>query len=378
MGETDSFTLPEATGGTGAKTYSLSGQPTGVTFNANTRVVSVTTPAIVAQTTVTYTVTDSAGTPNTTTLTFNITVTAAQSQTEVQSLAVTFPSATTALLTWSQPTNLGGGSPLESYEVNPNNSAYTDTKSVSGRYLVSGLTRGSNQTFSVRAKRADGTTGSAVTVTKRTPIASLHNALFFRDCRNLEGKGSRVTEHGNSSNILRAAADNDLETYTDETDLAIDISDGTNPTRVDAIMTITEGVASHVGVATGGVGTGWTTRTIPTTIKNWEGTNVSTTVDNKQHDLYLLDTHFTATSVRVTFTGSNIRIYGIYLLEFGVEINCNGDMTEISPDFVDRNFVLHQQADGGVIRETGRGGRQKFEIDFTAKFCGRTNRDTKC
>ena len=57
---------------------------------------------------------------------------------------------------------------------------------------------------------------------------------------------------------------------------------------------------------------------MPATVKNWEGTEVSTVVAGFQHDLYLLDSHFTATSVRMTFTGTDAKIYEIMLLEFGI------------------------------------------------------------
>ena len=301
-----------------------------------------------------------------------VTVTATVAlSTEPQSLTVEFPSATTALIQFSQPTNLGGT--LQTYEISVNSGTYFDVKSTSGRYLISGLTRGTDQTFDVRAKRADGTTGSAAQVTGRTPIASLHNTLFFRDCVNLRDDGERITEHGDSTNILRAAADNDLETFTTETDIDIDISDGTDATRVDAVLVISEGVTRYEGVATGGTGSGWTARTIPDSVENWEGATVSTVIDGVQYDLYLLDTHFTATSVQVTFTGSNIKVYEVMLLEFGLELDANGDFTEINPDKVDRTAVLHQGVTGSIERETGIGEREKWETDFAAKFvAGRT------
>ena len=287
--------------------------------------------------------------------------------TEVQSLSLSFPSATTALLTWSQPTTIEGGG-LDTYEINPNSDGYIDVESISGRYLVKGLDRGADQSFDVRAKWKDGTYGNAETITGKTPIAIHHNTIFFKDCVNLQDNGERITEHGVSTNILREAADNDLETYTTETNIDIDISDSSDATRVDAIYTITEGVTSHEGTATGGTGTGWSSRTIPSSITNWEGSTVSTVIDGKQYDLYLLDDHFTATSVQVEFTGSNIRIYEIYLLEFGLELDANGDFTEINPDKIDRTFVLHNDVNGGIERETGIGGRQRWEIDYLAKF----------
>ena len=48
---------------------------------------------------------------------------------------------------------------------------------------------------------------------------------------------------------------------------------------------------------------GYRNRGMPLVVKNWEGTEVSTVVAGFQHDLYLLDPYFTATSVRLTFTG---------------------------------------------------------------------------
>ena len=67
-----------------------------------------------------------------------------------------------------------------------------------------------------------------------------------------------------------------------------------------------------------------------------------------QHDLYLLDSHFTATSVRVTFTGTDVKITEIMLLEFGLEIDSNADFTEIATNFVDRTGVVHPDPSGGL------------------------------
>ena len=62
-------------------------------------------------------------------------------------------------------------------------------------------------------------------------------------------------------------------------------------------------IEGHSAEPTGGTGVGYSNRGMPSTMKNWEGTDVSTVVAGFQHDLYLLDSHFTATSVRLTFTG---------------------------------------------------------------------------
>ena len=72
-----SHTLPMATGGTGAITYSISALPNGLMFDPPTRMLSGTpTTAAAAATTVTYTAMDSATPAATGRLTFTITVTA--------------------------------------------------------------------------------------------------------------------------------------------------------------------------------------------------------------------------------------------------------------------------------------------------------------
>ena len=75
VGTAFTVTLPTAIGGTGTKTYSLTGTlPTGATFVASTRVLSGTATGRFASTTFTYTVTD--GDSDTAELTFMIVVTA--------------------------------------------------------------------------------------------------------------------------------------------------------------------------------------------------------------------------------------------------------------------------------------------------------------
>ena len=69
-----SIALPEATGGTAPLTYSLSGAPTGMSFDADTRTLSGSPTATQEATAYTYTVTDSASTPATATLSFTVTV----------------------------------------------------------------------------------------------------------------------------------------------------------------------------------------------------------------------------------------------------------------------------------------------------------------
>ena len=109
---------------------------------------------------------------------------------------------------------------------------------------------------------------------------------------------------------------------------------------------------------------------MPDTVKNWEGTEVSTIVAGFQHDLFLLDQHFTAKEVRMTFTGANAKITEIMLLEFGLEIDANSDFTQINPDFVDREGVVHPDPGGGIVYDSpiGADDRDKWEIDYVVKI----------
>ena len=172
---------------------------------------------------------------------------------------------------------------------------------------------------------------------QNTPIASLHNALFFKECVNYFDDGARVSEYGDPTHLVRAVADNNYKTFTREKDLVINIAVGGQPTRVDAIFVKGKGITRHSGTPTGGSGSGWTDVDLPSTVKNWEGTDINTTVLGFQHHLLLMDQHFTATSVRVRFEGTNVEIYEILLLEFGIEIDANSDFTEIATNFVDRS-----------------------------------------
>ena len=277
---------------------------------------------------------------------------------------------TTALLKWAAATD---GGDAEAYEVNVAEGAslgstWVGTGSTSTRFFVKRLKRGTQYTFGVRGRNSAGAGDASNPVTQNTPIASLHNALFFKECVNYFDKGARVSEHGDPSNIIRAVADNDYNTFTRQKDLVINIAVNGQPTRVDAILVKGQDIEGHSAEPIGGTGSGYSNRMMPATVKNWEGTEVSTVVAGFQHDLYLLDSHFTATSVRMTFTGTDAKITEIMLLEFGLEIDSNADFTQINPDFVDRTGVVHPDAGDGIAYSPSIGdGRDKWQVDYVVR-----------
>ena len=90
------------------------------------------------------------------------------------------------------------------------------------------------------------------------------------------------------------------------------------------------------------------------------------TVDGFKHDLFELSSEMTAESVRIQFTGTNLKIYALMLLEVGLEIHANQDWSRIHPVKVDRTGVLHQNTGGGLSRDAPIGAeREKWEYDLT-------------
>ena len=79
-GEIDDVTLPEAEGGDGDFTYSLTGQPAGLSFDADTRILSGTVPA--GRHTLVYTATDGAGLQASFSFTINVRSALRRSQSE--------------------------------------------------------------------------------------------------------------------------------------------------------------------------------------------------------------------------------------------------------------------------------------------------------
>ena len=199
---------------------------------------------------------------------------------------------------------------------------------------------------------------------------SINNVIFFRDCINY--LPNRITEHGTTT-VIPEMSDNDYSTSSDETDIDINMEDANgSPTAIDAVfIKYTGTLSSYVFTPSGGTGSAFT-RTVPTTVDTYEGTTTDLTVDGFEHDLYELTTDTTATSVRLQFSGSNIRIYALMLLESGVEITTNGtgrSFSRIVPVRVDRTGSLRRMPNGGIRRVQPIGAtRRKWEVDLQIEF----------
>ena len=197
-------------------------------------------------------------------------------------------------------------------------------------------------------------------------MASIHNTLLFKQPAHYNRANNRIERRGTST-VVTEVSDNDYTTYSDEADVDVDISSGSAATRVDAVFIKSKNVTSHTATPTGGSGSGWSSRSVPSSVTDYEGNSVDTTVDGFQHDLYLLDTHFTATSVRLQFAGTDVEIYAVMLLELMQEIDANSSEFLVSnARQADRTGRIDPSPSGHVSRVRGS-GREKRDLDWTVK-----------
>ena len=193
---------------------------------------------------------------------------------------------------------------------------------------------------------------------------------FYKDPVNYEA--GRITRH-NTTMLINTMSDNSYATYSTETDIDIDMSDtqGAPTTINDVFIKYSGTLTSYTFTPSGGVGSAFT-RTVPTTVETYEGTTTSLAVDGFLHDLYEITTNTTATSVRMQFTGTNLRIYALMLLETGIELIANGPGRMFSNDDpvrVDRTGQLQPDPNGGIRRVNRIGAtREKWETDFRIEF----------
>ena len=200
---------------------------------------------------------------------------------------------------------------------------------------------------------------------------TLHNSLFFRNALNYEP--DRITRRG-SSDIITEMSDNNYHTYSDEASVVMDMRDTNgNATRITHIFVKGRGLDDYAFRPIGGSGTGFTGRSIPTEITNYEGTDVRTTISGYQHDLYELPNPVTATSVEMDFAGADRKVFAVMLLDLRWQLAANSQFTQIEFNKVDRTGELIQNPTGRTRRAPSFGGsRFKWEGLYTAIFQGAT------
>ena len=191
---------------------------------------------------------------------------------------------------------------------------------------------------------------------------SIHNTLFFKDPANYQP--GRTHRYGTSV-IVPETTDDDFETYSTETDLRINIADGSSPTAVHYIFIKYRGdLKSYRVTPSGGTGSAFT-RTVPLTVQNYEGDTVSLEVAGFKHDLFEVLSPVTATSLRLQLTGAGVQIYNLMILNLGLQIGANRDWGQILPIRVDRTGFVRQNRRGNVWYAQRLGAaRNKWEYEF--------------
>ena len=198
-------------------------------------------------------------------------------------------------------------------------------------------------------------------------MASIHNTLIFRTPAHYNRANNRIERRG-SSTVIKEMSDNDYTTFSEEDDVDVNIADtDDNATKVDAVFLKYKGdLTSWQFTPSGGSGSD-VMRTVPDEIDNYEGDTVSLEVGGFKHDLYLMTTDQTATSVRMRFTGTDVQVYALMLLELGTSLNANATYTDITFDWVDRAGQVQNDPTGEGDRvETLGAERWKWEYRYSA------------
>ena len=169
-----SLTLDAATGGDLPLTYTVTGRPLWLAFNATTRVLSGTPTGLAATTTLTYTVTDDDG--DSASRDFDLTVNAVAPE-AVTSLAAT-PGETTIALTWQQNGNGGAAITLQRvrYQETGETAQFLTVGNSATSATLTGLDTDTSYNILVSLTNSAGSTDSAA-ITASTTSADLEPTL---------------------------------------------------------------------------------------------------------------------------------------------------------------------------------------------------------
>ena len=183
--------------------------------------------------------------------------------------------------------------------------------------------------------------------------------------------------YGGGRSQFRSVADNDYATYTDQTSMLLHIDtagDGSGTARnFTDIFIKCSGVASYTAAFTDGVNIPSPSpfpRTLPATVKNDSGDAVSTIIDGYQHDLHNLwgdesTAKPKAKSITLTFTGSNVRIYEVMVLDRLLTLNADGGFSRIEYDSLETgSYETDLRGQRSYVPALG-GTRDKWTCNLT-------------
>ena len=182
--------------------------------------------------------------------------------------------------------------------------------------------------------------------------------------RNFSGSGATRT-------AITSIADNNYNTSSDATTFTFKTHQilASQSTQITHVFVKCSGVVSYEISVPTGMGTGTTeTRTLPSTVNNAEGEPISITVGDWQNDLFKLTAPFNATEVQIIFTGTDVKIAEVMLLNLVLDFP-QSHYFEITPTKTDRRGGLHENTSGGITRFSAANGRRsKWSIDYDAQF----------
>ena len=183
--------------------------------------------------------------------------------------------------------------------------------------------------------------------------------------------------YGGGRSQYKAVADNDYATYTDQTSMLLHIDtagDGAGTARdFTDIFLKCSGVASYAAAFTDGVNIPSPSpfpRTLPATVTNDSGDTVKTTIDGYQHDLHSLwgdesTAKPRAKSITLTFTGSNVRIYEVMILDRLLTLNADGGFSRIEYDSLETgSYETDLRGHRSYVPPLG-GTRDKWLVNLT-------------
>ena len=192
--------------------------------------------------------------------------------------------------------------------------------------------------------------------------------------------------YGGGRSQYKTVADNDYNTFTSETSMLLHIDtagDGSGTARdFTDIFLKGSGVSSYTAAFTNPENiTSPAARTLPENVTNDSRDTVPILVDGYQHDLHNLWTDEStakpkAKSITLTFTGSNIRIYEVMVLDRLLTLNSDGGFSRIEYDSIDLGTVepdLRKRL--SYVPPIG-GERDKWLVNLTLQSPRRGTRET--
>ena len=218
-------------------------------------------------------------------------------------------------------------------------------------YITKIIEQGNAVTFNIQENRPIGSKAMPELKESFNTEDAQDRYLFFNECIHLNN--DRITT--STGVIENRVCDNNFKTYAAETTLIFDIANNAESTKLTHIWLKSSGVTSYA-VQTR-VSNVWTTQeTITLTQKSY---------DSWDNGLEKLTTAITATSIRLVFTGTDIKISEIMLLEHAGGLV---SMRELVPAKMDRNAVTSESKIGQIQNRTLAADRFKWQLDFYAAF----------